>query len=67
MKAHEDFIPWSDLEARLSALELALNANDVSLIQMMHQLVSGYVPNDTIVDWVYMAQEAEARAMGLAG
>jgi hypothetical protein len=27
--------------------------------------VSGYVPNDTIVDWVYMEQEAEARAMGL--
>jgi UDP-N-acetyl-D-galactosamine dehydrogenase len=68
MKAHEDFIPWSDLEARLSALELALNANDVSLIRMMmQQLVSGYVPNDTIVDWVYMEQEAEARAMGLAG
>jgi FlaA1/EpsC-like NDP-sugar epimerase len=68
MKAHEDFIPWSDLEARLSALELALNANDVSLIRvMMQQLVSGYVANDTIVDWVYMEQEAEARAMGLAG
>ena len=68
MKAHEDFIPWRDLEARLSALELALNANDVSLIRvMMQQLVSGYVANDTIVDWVYMEQEAEARAMGLAG
>jgi FlaA1/EpsC-like NDP-sugar epimerase len=67
MKAHEDFIAWSDLEARLSSLEVALNVNDVSLIRaMMQQLVPGYTPSDAIVDWVYMEQEAEARAMGLA-
>lgn len=67
MKANEDFIPWSDLEARLSSLEVALNVNDVSLIRtMMQQLVPGYTPSDAIVDWVYMEQEAEARAMGLA-
>ena len=35
MKANEDFITWSDLEARLSSLELALNVNDVSLICTM--------------------------------
>ena len=68
MKANEDFIAWSDLEARLGALEVALNVNDVSLIRtMMQQLVPGYTPSDAIVDWVYMEQEAEARAMGLAG
>jgi len=68
MKANEDFIPWGDLEAKLASLELALNVNDVSLIRaMMQQLVSGYTPSDAIVDWVYMEQEAEARAMGLAG
>ena len=68
MKANEDFIAWSDLEARLSSLEVALNVNDVSLIRtMMQQLVPGYTPSDAIVDWVYMEQEAEARAMGLAG
>jgi FlaA1/EpsC-like NDP-sugar epimerase len=68
MKAHEDFIPWSDLEAKLGSLEVALNVNDVSLIRaMMQQLVTGYTPSDAIVDWVYMEQEAEARAMGLAG
>ena len=68
MKANEDFIPWSDLEAKLGSLEVALNVNDVSLIRaMMQQLVAGYTPSDAIVDWVYMEQEAEARAMGVAG
>jgi FlaA1/EpsC-like NDP-sugar epimerase len=68
MKANEDFIAWSDLEAKLGSLEVALNVNDVSLIRaMMQQLVAGYTPSDAIVDWVYMEQEAEARAMGLAG
>jgi FlaA1/EpsC-like NDP-sugar epimerase len=68
MKANEDFISWGDLEAKLGSLEVALNVNDVSLIRaMMQQLVSGYTPSDAIVDWVYMEQEAEARAMGLAG
>jgi FlaA1/EpsC-like NDP-sugar epimerase len=68
MKANEDFISWGDLEAKLASLEVALNVNDVSLIRaMMQQLVSGYTPSDAIVDWVYMEQEAEARAMGLAG
>jgi FlaA1/EpsC-like NDP-sugar epimerase len=68
MKANEDFIAWGDLEAKLGSLEVALNVNDVSLIRaMMQQLVAGYTPSDAIVDWVYMEQEAEARAMGLVG
>lgn len=61
MKAHEDFLAWDELEQKLTALEIALNVNDVGLIsRMMQQLVSGYVPNSEIVDWVYLAQEAEA-------
>jgi hypothetical protein len=28
---------------------------------MMEKLVSGYMPSDEIVDWVYLEQEAEAR------
>lgn len=68
MKAHEEFIPWADLEAKLSALVMALNVNDVGVIRlMMRQLVSGYTPSDEIVDWVYLEQEAEAQALGLAG
>lgn len=65
MKAHEEFIPWAEFEAKLTALEMALNVNDVGVIRlMMQQLVTGYIPSDDIVDWVYLEQEAEAQAMG---
>jgi FlaA1/EpsC-like NDP-sugar epimerase len=64
MKAHEEFIPWAEFEARLNALEMALNVNDVGVIRlMMQQLVAGYSPSDDIVDWVYLEQEAEAKAL----
>ena len=43
---------------------MALNANDVGVIRlMMEKLVTGYTPSDEIVDWVYLQQEAEARAI----
>jgi FlaA1/EpsC-like NDP-sugar epimerase len=68
MKAHEEFIPWSELEDKLEELEMALNVNDVGVIRLMiEKLVTGYTPSDEIVDWVYLEQEAEAKAMGLAG
>jgi len=55
MKAHEEFIPWAVFEAKLTALEMALNVNDVGVIRlMMQQLVAGYIPSDDIVDWVYL-------------
>ena len=64
MKAHEEFIPWAEFEAKLTALEMALNVNDVDVIRlMMQQLVAGYIPSDDIVDWVYLEQEAEAKAI----
>ncbi len=64
MKAHEDFIPWAEFEAKLNALEMALNVNDVGVIRlMMQQLVAGYTPSDEIVDWVYLEQEFEAKAI----
>jgi len=65
MKAHEDFIPWPEFEARLASLEMALGVNDVGVIRLlMQQLVAGYTPSDDIVDWVYLEQEAEAQASG---
>lgn len=66
VKAHEDFIPWSDFEGSLGALLIALGVNDVGVIRlMMAKLVSGYTPNGDIVDWVFMEQEAEADRLGL--
>ena len=64
MKAHEEFVPWSELEGKLKSLEMALNVNDVGVTRlMMEKLVAGYTPSDEIVDWVYLEQEAEAVAM----
>jgi len=68
LKAHEEFIPWVDLEGKLKALEVALHVNDVGVIRLMlEKLISGYTPSDDIVDWVYLEQEAEADTLGLAG
>lgn len=61
MKAHEECIPWADFEGKLNDLETALNVNDVGVIRLMlENLVSGYTPNDDIVDWVYLEQKVEA-------
>lgn len=66
MKANEEFVPWVDLDAKLKALEMALNVNDVGVIRlMMKKLVTGYMPENEIADWVYLEQEAEAQALGL--
>jgi FlaA1/EpsC-like NDP-sugar epimerase len=65
MKANEDFMAWEELEGKLNALEVALSVNDVGVIRlMMKQLVSGYIPSDDIVDWVYLEQEDEAQKLG---
>lgn len=68
MKAHEEFIPWTELEAKLQALEMALTVNDIGAVRlMMETLAIGYTPSDEIVDWIYLEREAEAQVMGLAG
>lgn len=62
IKAHEQFIPLAELEDQLRLLEMALNINDVGVIRlMMKKLVSGYMPSNEIVDWVYLEQEVEAQ------
>jgi len=67
MKAHEDFLPWPELLAKLNGLEMALSVNDVSVVRLMlQQLVPGYAPSGDIVDWVHLEQEAEVRACGPA-
>jgi FlaA1/EpsC-like NDP-sugar epimerase len=62
MRAQEEFIAWTEFEAKLKSLELALNVNDVGVIRlMMQQLVTGYIPSDAIVDWVYLEQESDVK------
>jgi FlaA1/EpsC-like NDP-sugar epimerase len=60
MKAHEDFLPWCELQIKLTALELALDANDVLLIRaLLKEIVLGYQPKGDVVDWVWAAREYE--------
>ena len=60
MKAHEEFIAWGELETKITALEMALNTNDIGpMRQMMQELVAGYTPSEEIVDWVYLARDPE--------
>jgi FlaA1/EpsC-like NDP-sugar epimerase len=52
MKAHEEFLSWSDLQQELEKLNLALEACDAQLIRdMLKKLVPGYQPNGDSVDW----------------
>ena len=61
MRAKEEFIAWEELELKLRALEMALSVNDVGLIlAMLKELVDGYSPSETIVDWVHLEQDVEA-------
>lgn len=59
MKAHEDFIPWADLQTRLKALETALASNDLlALRQLLLDVVDGFQPTAEVVDWVHLEQAA---------
>lgn len=67
MKADEDFISWAELDGQLRSLEMALNMNDIGVIQlMMKKLVVGYMPSDRIADLVYLEQIAAVQVSGLA-
>ncbi len=61
MKAQEPFLPWTQLQQSLGALQVAKGVNDVALIRgLLQQVVAGYEPSGEVVDWVYLAQEREA-------
>jgi FlaA1/EpsC-like NDP-sugar epimerase len=60
MKAHEEFLPWAALQQHLTELMTAVNANDVPTMKaIMLQLVPGYQPEESVVDWVYLANTQE--------
>ena len=58
MKAHEEFLPWDELQAELLKLAQLLQKNDVPQIRThLKELVPGYQPESDVVDWVYLAQK----------
>jgi FlaA1/EpsC-like NDP-sugar epimerase len=68
MKAHEEFIPWAELEPILTTLEAALNVNDMGEIRLMVlKLVAGYTPSTNIVDWVHLARKTHNHTIGTSG
>ncbi len=61
MKAHEQFLSWTDLEQKLNALSIAMSVNDVPVIRtILQDLVSGYQPTGEVVDWVHLATQSQA-------
>jgi FlaA1/EpsC-like NDP-sugar epimerase len=55
MKAHEEFLPWDELESKLNILNSALDSNNVPVIRtLLKELVPGYQPQAEVVDWVWM-------------
>ena len=58
MKAHEEFLPWDELESKLNILNSALESNNVPVIRtLLKELVPGYQPESEVVDWVWMEKE----------
>jgi FlaA1/EpsC-like NDP-sugar epimerase len=64
MKAHEEFIRWSELQEKLGMLQIGLNLQDVGVVRaILKDIVAGYTPSSGIVDWVHLEQLAEADSM----
>lgn len=60
MTANEDFLSWDVLKVRLTELLLAVEHDDYSQVrQLLRETVSGYTPDDEIVDWIYQQRRLE--------
>jgi FlaA1/EpsC-like NDP-sugar epimerase len=60
MKAHEEFLLWNELQAKMAELKSALDVNDVPLLRsLLKDLVPGYQPDGEVVDWLWLAQKSE--------
>lgn len=61
MKAHEDFLPWTQLKLKLEQLQQGLAINDVPQIRtILKELVPGYQPEGDVVDWVHLKNTTQA-------
>ncbi|PRD67318.1 polysaccharide biosynthesis protein [Malikia spinosa] len=61
MKAHEDFLHWSQLALKLKQLQQSLAVNDVPEIRnLLKELVPGYQPEGDVVDWVHIKNTVHA-------
>jgi FlaA1/EpsC-like NDP-sugar epimerase len=57
MKAHEELLPWPELQEKMASLSIAMRGNDVPLMRsLLEDLVMGYQPDGDVVDWVWLEQ-----------
>jgi FlaA1/EpsC-like NDP-sugar epimerase len=60
MKAHEELLPWPELQKKMDVLHFAMRVNDVPLIRsLLKDIVIGYQPAGDVVDWVWLATKTE--------
>lgn len=58
MTAHEDFLPWPELQSKLVHLNAALHVNNVPQMRaILKDLVPGYKPEGEVADFVWLAQK----------
>lgn len=63
MKAHDEALPWPELQHHLKGLGRAVQDNDVTSVRaQLEALVKGYRPYADVVDWVHMAEERLPKA-----
>jgi len=60
MRANEEFLTWSVLKGILAKLLKAVDEDDYPQVRLLlREVVSGYVPEGEIVDWIYQQRRAE--------
>jgi len=60
MRADEEHIDWVVLKDQLAKLLKAVESDDYPLVrQLLREVVSGYVPEGEIVDWIYQQRRVE--------
>lgn len=63
MKAHEEFVPWAELEATLNTLEIALGVNDAQAVcAILTSLVPKFILSSGIVDWIHLEEETQYKS-----
>lgn len=58
LKAHEEFLPWHELQSKLTRLNAELATNDVPKIRaLLRDLVPGYQPDGEVVECVWVENQ----------
>ncbi|EXF44024.1 nucleotide sugar epimerase/dehydratase WbpM [Pseudomonas sp. BAY1663] len=60
MRANEEYFTWDTLKGALAKLLKAVEEDDYPQIRLLlREVVTGYVPEGEIVDWIYQQRRVE--------